>query len=135
MAEVRVAPRARPLSPHVMHWRWHITMYASIATRVTASATYVGMLILAGWALALASGPDAYAGYMSVLGSIPGKVVLFGFTLALFYHFAAGLRHLFWDSGVGFLPKTANATAWASIAFAVLASIGTWVVAALMGAL
>lgn len=135
MAEVRVAPRARPLSPHLLHWRWHITLFASIATRITGGATYVGMLILAGWALALASGPEAYAAYMGVLGSIPGKVVLFGLTLSLFYHLAGGLRHLFWDNGVGFTPKAANTSAWGAIAFAFVASIVTWVVAAAMGAL
>ena len=135
MVEVRVAPRARPLSPHLLHWRWHITLFASIATRVTGGATYVGMLILAGWALALASGSHAYGVYMSVLGSIPGKIVLFGMTLALFYHLAGGLRHLFWDNGVGFAPKTANASAWGAIVFAVVASIATWIVAAGMGAL
>ena len=52
MAEVRVAPRARPLSPHLLHWRWHVTLAASITNRLTGGATYVGMLILAGWALA-----------------------------------------------------------------------------------
>jgi succinate dehydrogenase / fumarate reductase cytochrome b subunit len=135
MADARVAPRARPLSPHLLHWRWHVTLAASIATRITGGATYVGMLILAGWALALASGPDAYGTYMSVLGSIPGKVVLFGLTLSLFYHLAGGLRHLFWDNGVGFAPKMANTTAWGAFAFAVVASIATWVVAASMGVL
>ena len=93
------------------------------------------MLILAGWALALASGAEAYGTYMSVLGSIPGEIVMFVMTLALFYHLAGGLRHLFWDNGVGFTPKAANASAWGAIAFAVVASIVTWVVAAGMGAL
>ena len=135
MAEVRVAPRARPLSPHLLHWRWHVTLAASIATRITGGATYVGMLILAGWALALASGPDAYGTYMALLGSIPGKVVMFGMTLALFYHLAGGLRHLFWDNGVGFDPKIANTTAWGAFAFSIVASIATWIAAAAVGAL
>lgn len=39
-----MAERARPLSPHLLHWRWHITLFASIATRITGGATYVGML-------------------------------------------------------------------------------------------
>jgi succinate dehydrogenase / fumarate reductase cytochrome b subunit len=135
MADVRVAPRARPLSPHLLHWRWHVTLAASIATRLTGAATYVGMLILAGWALALVSGREAYGEYMSVLGSIPGKIVLFGLTLSLFYHLAGGLRHLFWDNGVGFAPKVADTTAWAAFAFAVVAAIATWIVAGAMGAL
>ena len=81
--------RARPLSPHLQVWRWHVTMAASIATRATAVALYVGVLIIAGWALALASGPDAYAAYAGLLGSPLGLVVLFGLTVSIFYHLAA----------------------------------------------
>ena len=44
--------------------------------------------------LALASGREAGEDYMGLLGSIPGKVVLFGFyTVAVFFHLAAGVRH------------------------------------------
>ena len=91
---------------------------ASIATRATGVALYVGVLIIAGWALALASGPDAYAAYAGLLGSPLGLVVLFGLTVSIFYHLAAGLRHLVWDSGRGFLPRTANATAWGAFGVA-----------------
>ena len=135
MAEASPGARARPLSPHLQVWRWHITLAASILNRGTGMACYVGMLILAGWALALASGPAAYGGYMGLLGSIPGKVVLFALTVALFFHLAAGLRHLVWDVGKGFLPRTADATAWAALAFSVVASVTVWIVAALSGAL
>ena len=126
MAEARTEPRARPLSPHLQVWRWHITLFASIATRVSGIAIYAGMFLVMGWAIALASGPDAYATYTGLLGSPLGLLVLFGMTVALFYHLAGGLRHLFWDSGAGFLPKTANASAWAAIVFAVVASIAVW---------
>jgi succinate dehydrogenase / fumarate reductase cytochrome b subunit len=63
------------------------------------------------------------------LGSVPGLVVLFGITTAIFYHLAAGLRHLFFDSGKGFLPATANMTAWACFAFGIVASIAVFAVA------
>jgi succinate dehydrogenase / fumarate reductase cytochrome b subunit len=118
--------RAKPLSPHLQIWRWHITMAASIATRASGVALYVGVLIVAGLATALAAGPDAYGVYTGLLGSPLGMVVLFGLTVSIFYHLAAGLRHLAFDSGKGFLPATANATAWASFAFAAVASVLVW---------
>ena len=120
------AVRAAPLSPHLQVWRWHITMFASIATRATGVALYAGLVIVAGWALALALGPDAYGAYMSVMGSWFGVLVMFGITVSVFYHLAAGLRHLAFDSGRGFLPTTANMTAWLCIAFAVVASVATF---------
>ena len=103
--------RARPLSPHLQVWRWHITMAASILHRVTGVALYVGLLIVAGWAVALASGPEAYDDYMGLLGSPLGLLVLFGLTAAIFYHLANGIRHLVWDTGHGLTPKTANMSA------------------------
>jgi succinate dehydrogenase / fumarate reductase cytochrome b subunit len=135
MADATPGIRARPLSPHVQVWRWHVTMAASILTRVTGSALYGGAILLMGWAVALASGPVVYDGYAGLLGSIPGKIALFGLTLSAFYHLFAGLRHLVWDSGKGFAPAVASRTAWAAIGCAVVASLVVWTVAGLMGKL
>jgi succinate dehydrogenase / fumarate reductase cytochrome b subunit len=118
-----------------MTWRWHVTMFASILHRATGAALYAGFLVLAGWAASLAMGPDAYDAYKGLLGSIPGKVVLFGFTVSVFFHLANGIRHLAWDLGEGFQPKTANTTAVIAYAFAVIAAVAVWALAASMGAL
>ncbi len=126
---------ARPLSPHVQVWRWHITMASSILHRATGAALYAGALILAAWAICLASGPDAYEGFRRVIGSIPGKVVLFGLTLSIFYHLAAGIRHLVWDTGRLMQPRNADMACAASLAFGAAAAIAVWIIAALMGAL
>ncbi len=135
-AQVRAGPggtAARPMSPHLQVWRWHVTMLASILTRATGIALYVGALILAGWALSLVLGRDAYGSYMAYLTSPLGLLVLFGLTASVFYHLAAGLRHLAWDIGVGFLPRTANATAVAAMAFGVAAALATFAVGFAMG--
>jgi succinate dehydrogenase / fumarate reductase cytochrome b subunit len=135
MADATPTLRARPLSPHMQIWRWHVTMAASILTRVTGSALYGGALLLMGWALALASGPVAYDQYVGLLGSFVGKIVLFGLTLSAFYHLFAGLRHLVWDGGKGFTPAVASRSAWAAIAGAIVASVAVWVIAGLTGKL
>jgi succinate dehydrogenase / fumarate reductase cytochrome b subunit len=62
-------------------------------------------------------------------------VVLFGLTLCAFYHLANGIRHLSWDSGFGFKPKTADGTAWLVIGFAILAALLFWGVLFMTGAL
>ena len=128
-------PGSRPLSPHVQVWRWHPTMVASILTRISAVALYFAAFVAAGWAWALASGPEAYGRYMEVLGSPLGVVVLLGFTGAFFYHFAAGIRHLVFDVGRGLNPRLADMTAIASIVFAVAATAVVFGVAYLTGAL
>lgn len=127
-------PADRPMSPHLDVWRWHVTMTTSILHRATGIALYVGALIVAGWAIALASGQDAFDGYRALLASPLGELVLFGLTFSLFYHLANGVRHLFFDAGKGFDPKTADMTGWAAIAFGVLATVLIWVIAFLPAA-
>jgi succinate dehydrogenase / fumarate reductase cytochrome b subunit len=138
MSDAKAQPRGpqdRPMSPHLQVWRWHVTMATSILHRGTGIALYVGALILAGWAIALASGPDAFNAYRALLGSPLGLLVLFGLTVAFLYHLANGVRHLVWDAGKGFEPKTADMTGWAAIVFGVVAAVLIWIIAFLgMGA-
>ena len=122
-------PADRPMSPHLQVWRWHVTMATSIFHRATGIGLYVGALVLAGWLAALASGPDGYEAYMSLLASPLGLLVLFGLTVAFLYHLANGIRHLFWDAGKGFAPQTADMTGWATIVFGVVAAVLIWIIA------
>jgi succinate dehydrogenase / fumarate reductase cytochrome b subunit len=68
MTDASRTPREPPLSPHLQVWRWHITMATSILHRATGCALYVGALIAAAWAIALAQGPDRYAQFKALLG-------------------------------------------------------------------
>jgi succinate dehydrogenase / fumarate reductase cytochrome b subunit len=128
-------PQDRPMSPHMQVWRWHVTMFGSIAHRATGMALYVGVLILAGWVVSLAMGADSFNAYGALLASPIGLLILFGLTVSFLYHLANGVRHLFWDAGKGFTPKTADTTGWAAIVFGVVAAVLIWIIAFLkMGA-
>jgi succinate dehydrogenase / fumarate reductase cytochrome b subunit len=117
---------ARPLSPHVQIWRWHVTMTASILHRAAGLLLYLGLLLLAGWALSLAEGKTALTGYSSLMSSWPGLALWFLITLSGFFHLANGIRHLAWDIGFGFKPKTADVTALIALGFAIVATVGFW---------
>lgn len=118
---------SRPLSPHLQVWRWHATMAASIFHRATGAALYGGMFLLSAWIIAIASGPEAYAVAEQAIFSLIGQLILFGFTLAIMYHLANGLRHLIWDGpGVGFSPAVASTISVFNFAFAILAAAGIW---------
>jgi len=120
---------SRPLSPHVSIWRWHITMATSIAHRASGVALYAGAILLTVWLAAIAAGPDAYEALRGLLFSLLGRLVLFAFTLAATYHLANGVRHLVWDTGAGFDPKTANAASWFVFAFCLIATLAIWAAA------
>lgn len=135
MAESSRPIETRPLSPHLQVWRWHVTLAVSIAHRVAGIGLYAGLLLIVGWALAVAGGADAFATYTGLLASPVGLAVAFLVTLAGFFHMANGIRHLVWDLGFGFKPKTADFTALVVIIFAVLATIAFWFRMASFGAL
>jgi succinate dehydrogenase / fumarate reductase cytochrome b subunit len=135
MADAAPGLRPRPISPSVTTWRWHVTMAASILHRATGVGLYGGALLLMLWALSLASGPDGYAVFTGLAGSIPGKAALALLTLCAFYHLGNGLRHLAWDSGYGFKPKTADSTAWLVFGFAIVATGLFWGYLLMTGAL
>jgi succinate dehydrogenase / fumarate reductase cytochrome b subunit len=117
------------MSPHLSVWRWHVTMATSILHRVTGVGLYLGGLIAAAWAVSLAAGPEAYAGFKAVMGSPIGLVVMFGMSLAAFYHLANGVRHLVWDLGFGFEIKSADASSFAVFGFAIAATLAVWAIA------
>ncbi len=125
----------RPMSPHLQVWRWHITMACSILHRGCVIGLWVGAVILAGWGAALVAGQSAYDTYLAILGSPIGKLVLLGETFAVFFNIAYVIRQTFWDIGKGFQPRIADMTGAMAIAFAVVATIVTWVIAGATGAL
>lgn len=128
MADVK-STAERPLSPHLQIFRPIVTMVMSIVHRITGAGLYFGMALLAWWLIAAASGPAAFDTVNGLFGSIPGQIVLFGFTWALIHHMLSGLRHFIWDLGHGFALTTANTMAWATIVGSVTLTILLWIVA------
>jgi len=123
-----VKMHARPLSPHLQIYRPQFTSVLSITHRITGVALAVGTLLLVGWLAAAALGEAAYARVGGFIDSPIGLLLLFGWSLALFYHLGNGIRHLFWDAGRGFDLPTAEKSGYAVIAFALVATLAAWVI-------
>ncbi len=128
--------RDRPLSPHLQVYRPQITSVLSIAHRATGIVLAAGLILLLWWLAAAASGPDAFGAVQDAAGSFLGRLFLFGWTFALFYHLCNGIRHLFWDIGRGFELGTVSLTGWLAVVGAAALTGLSWVLAyAAMGAL
>ncbi|MGE5515409.1 MAG: succinate dehydrogenase, cytochrome b556 subunit [Bacteroidota bacterium] len=110
--------RNRPLSPHLQVYRLPLLALMSITHRITGVGLVVGLLALAAWLGAAASGPAAFAVAQSLFGSILGKLLLLGWSFALFFHLGHGVRHLLWDSGWGYELPQAYASAKVSLGVA-----------------
>lgn len=119
----------RPLSPHLQIYRWQLTSVMSILHRITGVALAVGTLLLVYWLVATAAGPAAFATAHEFIGSILGRLLLFGWTVALFYHLANGIRHLLWDAGRGFELRTVYASGWTVVIVTAALSLIAWIAA------
>jgi len=91
----------RPLSPHLQIYQPQLTSLMSILHRLSGVFLSLGTVVLAYWLIAAASGVESYQQAQDLLGSWLGLLFLFGWSFALFYHLCNGIRHLFWDIGLG----------------------------------
>ena len=120
--------RARPLSPHLQIYKMTLTFVMSGFHRVTGFVLYFGILLLVWWLVAAASGPNAYGYFEWCMGTLIGRLVLFGYTWALLHHMLGGLRHLIWDTLHGFEPAEREMLALATIVGSVSLTLIVWVI-------
>ena len=119
--------RPRPLSPHLTIWRWGPNMTVSILHRATGVALSIGGLaILTWWLLAVAEGPDAYAGFSAAARHPIGIIVLIGLTWSFFQHLFSGIRHLVMDTGANFELRSNKMSAVLTIVASVLFTAAVW---------
>ena len=126
------ARRQRPISPHMQIYKPMLTMMMSIVHRITGGALYFGMLLLAWWLIAAASGPNAYANVEWFMGTLIGRLILFGYTWALMHHMLGGIRHLIWDSIHGFEPAEREMLALSTLVGSIAFTLVLWGIAYLV---
>src|ERR1700738_1725975 len=102
----------RPISPHLQIYRWQLTSVLSILHRAAGAWLSIGTVVLA-WGLGAApSGPEPFDAVAEFLASWLGRVLLLGWSVALFYHLCNGIRHLVWDTGHGLDLKSTYLGGW-----------------------
>ncbi len=121
-----MSKRKRPLSPHLQVYRFQWTMALSILHRITGVALAVGSLLLVYWLASAAGGPETFATAQAIVGSFLGRLFLFGWTFALFYHLCNGIRHLVWDAGYGLELDVAYRSGLAVLAASVALTLSSW---------
>jgi succinate dehydrogenase / fumarate reductase cytochrome b subunit len=120
--------RARPLSPHLSVYRLTLTMAMSIIHRITGAALYVGVLLLAWYLIAASMDAAAFGVASGFLNSMLGRLILFGFTWALFHHMLGGVRHIIWDAGYGMDAPEREWLAIATLVGGVALTIIVWAI-------
>jgi len=72
---------------------------------------------------------EAFAVVRSALDSWLGRLLLLAWSFSFFFHLCNGIRHLFWDAGLGFDLRVAQASGKAVIAGSIALTIVAWIVA------
>ena len=119
--------RPRPLSPHLQVYKMMLTFVMSGFHRLTGFALYFGIVLIVWWLVAIASGPNAYATVEWFMGTLIGRLILFGYTWALIHHMLGGIRHLIWDTLHGFESAEREMLAMATIVGSVSLTLLLWV--------
>ena len=119
----------RPLSPHLQVYRPQLTSLASIRHRLTGLFLAFGLLYLACWLWVAASGAESFERLQSFNAGFLGRLLLFLWSGAFFYHLLNGIRHLFWDAGFGFELKNVYRSGFAVIFGTLILTLAAWVYA------
>lgn len=121
-----MASRQRPISPHIQVYRWQVQMVTSILHRATGIVLVAGSLLFVWGLWALAAGPAQWADFSAFARSIPGFVVLFGWSWAFAYHLANGIRHVIQDAGWGFRIPDFVRNSWTTIIASLVITALLW---------
>ena len=128
--EILMTPQSKlPLSPHLQIYRLPLTALLSIIHRLTGVILGLGSVILVWVLAAAANSPEYYAVIHQHLGAWYGQIFLIGLVFSLYLHFCNGIRHLFWDVGMGFDLSTVDFTAKLAIFMTITLTVATWLVA------
>ncbi|WP_334414029.1 succinate dehydrogenase, cytochrome b556 subunit [Anaplasma bovis] len=104
-----MAPKTRPLSPHLGVYRLPFTAWLSIAHRATGVLVFAGVVLFSWIMVLLGFFPDFSVRLLeSPLVHYFLRFVLVGWSGTMCYHYCNGVRHLFWDCGIGFSKSAAT---------------------------
>ena len=115
----------RPLSPHLQVYKPQLTSVLSITHRGTGVFLSLGALVLTYWLVSLAVSEDLFNSFHLHTTFWYGKLFLIGFVFSLYYHLANGIRHLFWDIGLGLEISTTYKSGYFTIFISVALTLTT----------
>ncbi len=120
----------RPLSPHLQVYRLPMTAIMSITHRMTGVALSGGCLLITAYLIMAAMGANYYSQIQAFGESLFGMIIMFAWSLALYYHLFNGIRHLIWDTVHLLDERKAIIAGWIVLLCAAIFTAGTWYIVA-----
>ncbi len=116
----------RPLSPHLSIHKYVLTAVFSIFHRFTGIALSLGAVLLTIWIALIALGENYFLIFKTISSYFAFKILLFLWTLAIFYHLFNGIRYLFWSYGKMMELSIVYKSGYAVVFLSILSSIFVW---------
>lgn len=124
---MNISPNSnRPLSPHLQVYRLPMTAFMSISHRITGVILAGGCLLVTAFLASAALGPQYYEPVRAFAGSPIGTILLFAWSIVLYYHLCNGIRHLIWDMGFMFEKTQAVMSGWLVLLGTAFLTAATW---------
>lgn len=121
-----MAGENRPISPHLQVYKPQLTSVLSITHRGTGVFLSLGAVLLSCWLLSIAIGPESYNKLQSYISAWYGQLILLAFVFSFYFHLANGIRHLFWDIGMGLEIGSTYKSGYVVAVISVLLTAITW---------
>ena len=116
----------RPLSPHLQVYRLPMTALMSITHRMTGVALSAGCILITAFLMSAAISEEAFIWIKDFSITLPGTLILFAWSLALYYHTCNGIRHLIWDTVHLLEERNAVIAGWVVLVAAAALTAATW---------
>ena len=113
----------RPLSPHLQIYKPQLTSVMSISHRFTGVILSMLLILVPLFFFLLALGDEYFTILVIILDHFLVKIILYGTIFVISYHLLNGIRHLFWDMGIGLSIKESYMSGYLVIMFSTLITL------------
>ncbi len=116
------------MSPHLTIYKPQISSVLSIFHRLSGVFNFFGMIALVWWIVFIAYTQTPYSEtwIWNFFTTHLGMAILMAWSFSLFFHMCTGVRHLFWDMGIGFSLRAVNITGYIAIVTALTLTSICW---------
>ena len=119
----KILNNKRPLSPHLQIYKPQLTSVMSISHRFTGVILSLLSIIIPVFFILLSLGDEYFDLLIVVLNHFLVKLILYGIIFVVFYHLLNGIRHLFWDIGMGLSIKESYLSGYLVIVISIITTL------------
>ena len=119
----KILNNKRPLSPHLQIYKPQLTSVMSISHRFTGVILSLLSIIIPIFFILLSLGDEYFDLLIVVLNHFLVKLILYGIIFVVFYHLLNGIRHLFWDIGMGLSIRESYLSGYLVIVISIITTL------------